>query len=399
VAVLREGRLTALGGTREVFGALYEAGHSLEVPPVCALVGRLRALERDLPTCTTLGEAGAALGSRLGEVPSAVAATAFADAEWQSPATHQVARQVSDHSPAEPLPPGPDRTTPPIVEVRDVWFEYAAGVEALRGVSLEVRPGEKLAIVGQNGSGKTTLAKHLNGLLRPNRGAVLVDGEDARRRVIGELARTVGYVFQNPDYQIFAATVAEELAFGPAQLGATEPEVRERVDEALEFFGLGPYRGDPPAALGFGLRRVIGLASVLTMRPRVLVLDEPFTGLDWPSTAASLGWLNDLAGRGHAILLVTHSMRAVAEFADRVVVLAGGKVLADCSPRVLFQSPSVLAAAGLARPQIGELGNRLERFGLQPGCLTVAELAGEYERVRLSLAASPVGRGGDESAR
>jgi energy-coupling factor transport system ATP-binding protein len=266
--------------------------------------------------------------------------------------------------------------------VRDLWHRYEGEVEALRGVSLAIARGERLAIVGQNGSGKTTLAKHFVGLLRPTRGAVLVDGKDARGRSIGELASRVGYVFQNPDHQIFAATVWEELAFGPRQLGVPKAEVLTRVDEALTFFHLEPYRDEPPAALGFGLRRAIGLAAVLTMRPATLVLDEPFTGLDWAATAVALDWLRTLNQRGHTVVLVTHNMRAVAEFADRALVLADGQVAALGTPRVVFRRADVLERAGLTRPQAAELATRLGPLGLSEDSLTVAEVAADYLEVR-----------------
>jgi len=360
VAVLAEGRVAALGSPAEVFatpGLPERLG--LAPPPVCELAARLRADEPDLPPVVTLADAERALAARLEDrAPSPTLPARGADG--------QVA-----------LSPGP-----PVLEVRDLWYRYESGVEALRGVSLAVQAGERLAIVGQNGSGKTTLAKHFNGLLRPTRGAVLVEGEDASRRSIGELARRVGYVFQNPDHQIFAATVWDELAFGPRQLGTPEAEVRKRVEEALAFFRLEPYRDEPPAALGFGLRRAVGLAAVLTMHPLVLVLDEPFTGLDWRATAAALDWLRELSRRGHTVVLVTHDMRSVAEFAERVLVLAEGQVVALDSPRSLFQRPDVLAATSLARPQIAELAARLRPHGLIGDSLTVCELAADYRRAR-----------------
>jgi len=371
VAVLAEGKIAALGSPAEVFAApgLPERP-GVAPPPVCELAARLRTDEPDLPPIVTLADAERALAARLEDRGSSPTLPARADGAGRPPACGGTTGGAA-------LSPDP-----PALEVRDLWYRYESGVEALRGVSLAVQAGERLAIVGQNGSGKTTLAKHFNGLLRPTRGAVLVEGEDAGRRSIGELASRVGYVFQNPDHQIFAATVWDELAFGPRQLGTPEAEVRKRVEEALAFFRLGPYRGEPPAALGFGLRRAVGLAAVLTMRPHVLVLDEPFTGLDWRATAAALDWLHELSRRGHTVVLVTHDMRAVAEFAERVLVLAEGRVAALDSTRSLFQRPDVLASTSLARPQIAELAARLRPHGLVGDGLTVCELAADYRRAR-----------------
>jgi energy-coupling factor transporter ATP-binding protein EcfA2 len=231
------------------------------------------------------------------------------------------------------------------------------------------------------------------GLLRPTRGSVYVAGADARPRSIGELARTVGYVFQNPDHQIFAASVAEELAFGPRQLGFGEAAVRERVEEALAFFGLAEHRAEPPAALGYGLRRAVGLAAVLTMRPKVLVLDEPFTGLDWLATERILGWLRALNDAGHTIVLITHNMRAVAELAERALLLSEGRCLAIEPPRCLFADDALLAATGLARPQAAELAHRLRADGVRRLSLDVAELTEDYLGAlrRATVSAPPPG--------
>src|SRR5581483_11930107 len=172
---------------------------------------------------------------------------------------------------------------PPLIQVQDVWFTYPGGVQALRGVNLQVSAGERLALLGRNGSGKTTLAKHLNGLLVPTRGRVLVAGVETVGQDVGRLAALVGYVFQNPDHQLFSRSVREELAFGPRNLGLPPGEVARRVEAALRQFGLEEAADTPPAILGFAERRLVAVASVVAMRPAALVLDEPFAGLSWPS--------------------------------------------------------------------------------------------------------------------
>ncbi|MDH4137245.1 MAG: energy-coupling factor ABC transporter ATP-binding protein, partial [Anaerolineae bacterium] len=181
-----------------------------------------------------------------------------------------------------------------VIVVQDLWYSYSDGVTALRGIDLEIEDGDYVAVIGQNGSGKTTLVKHFNGLSKPTRGRVLVKLEtrnskletlrDTAGLTVGQLAQTVGYVFQNPDHQIFCDTTREELAFGPRNLDLPEAEVRSRVEEALSRFDLEEYADRPPAMLGYGLRRKIGVAAVYSMRPRIFILDEPTTGLDWRST-------------------------------------------------------------------------------------------------------------------
>ena len=192
-----------------------------------------------------------------------------------------------------------------VIVVQDLWYGYSGEVAALRGIDLEIEDGDYVAVIGQNGSGKTTLVKHFNGLLKPTRGRVLVKLEtrnpkpetlvDTASLTVGQLAQTVGYVFQNPDHQIFCDTIREEFAFGPRNLGLPEAEVRRRVEEALARFDLEQYADRPPAVLGYGLRRKIGVAAVYSMRPRIFILDEPTSGLDWRSTVE----LMELAVRGN----------------------------------------------------------------------------------------------------
>jgi energy-coupling factor transporter ATP-binding protein EcfA2 len=197
----------------------------------------------------------------------------------------------------------------PCIVVQDLWYSYGGEVTALQGIDLEIEDGDYVAVIGQNGSGKTTLVKHFNGLLKPTRGRVLVRGlsdregspllRDTADLTAGQLAQTVGYVFQNPDHQIFCATTRQELAFGPRNLGLLEVEVKRRVDEALACFDLEEVADKPPAVLGYGLRRKIGVAAVYAMQPRVFILDEPTTGLDWRSTME----LMELIGEMHRHVL------------------------------------------------------------------------------------------------
>ena len=246
----------------------------------------------------------------------------------------------------------------PSLRAENLHFAYN-GVLALTGISLTIGPGEFVAVVGQNGSGKTTLVKHFNGLLKPTRGKVWVGERDTASQVVSDLAREVGYVFQNPDHQINQPTVREEIAFGLRQMGFAEPEVTRRADSALTDFGLHALADQPPAILGFGLRRKIALASVCVLRPPVLILDEPTGGLDARSAEELLNFAKRLQAEGHTIILVSHDMRRVAASAERVVVMYGGRLLADAPTRKVFAEAALLKQAFLAPPPVTQLAHAL----------------------------------------
>jgi energy-coupling factor transport system ATP-binding protein len=279
----------------------------------------------------------------------------------------------------------------PAVDFCDVWFWYGGGPPVLRGVELSIARGEFLSLVGPNGSGKTTMVKHLNGLLRPRQGQVRLFGEDTHQRTIGALARQVGYLFQHPEHQIFSATVREEVAFGPRNQGLAPPELEARVQAALERFDLMSVASQPPAILSYGLRRRVTLASLAAMDPAVLVLDEPTVGLDAGGRDETFRWLADLHARGRTILLVSHDMSVVAQYADRVLVLQEGKVAVDDSPASLFQKPELLARASLAPPPIALLAQRLKPLGVSGDSVTVEALCGDCARLLASRAQSAPG--------
>jgi energy-coupling factor transporter ATP-binding protein EcfA2 len=266
----------------------------------------------------------------------------------------------------------------PLVRAEEVWYAYGTGPPALRGVSVQVRAGERVALIGRNGSGKTTLAKHLNGLLRPQRGRVVAGGLDTSAHDLGQIARVVGYVFQNPDHQLFSRTVREELAFGPRNVGLPDDEVERRVEGALAEFGLAEQAETPPALLGFAQRRLVAVAAVVTMGPAVLVLDEPFAGMGWSSVERLAAVLRERVRAGQPLVLITHQMRAVAELAERCVVLDAGTVLVDRPVREVLTDRDLLARAALGPPAVVRLGERLRPQGFSGRSLTVDELVTEY---------------------
>lgn len=254
-------------------------------------------------------------------------------------------------------PASPD--APADVEVRGLSHSYSANSESLSDVDLRIGRGEFLALVGQNGSGKTTLVKHIVGLLKPLPGRVFVDGADIAGRAVSQLSETVGLVFQNPDHQIFSDTVADEVAFGPRNRGMSEEQIAAASAHVLEVVGLAGREGADPFALTKGERQRLAVASTLAMDPQILILDEPTTGLDYDDQRHMMGLLRELNAQGRTIVIVTHSMWVVAEYAHRAVVMAGGKVVADGPVREVFAQTRRLVGASLVPPEITQLGLRL----------------------------------------
>jgi energy-coupling factor transport system ATP-binding protein len=265
----------------------------------------------------------------------------------------------------------------PAISIEDVRYVYPdGGIVALDGVSLVVDRGSVVGLVGQNGSGKTTLAKHLNGLLRPTAGRVVVDGLDTSRHRVQVLAGHVGFAFQNPNHQLFARTVADELAYGPRNLGLPSTEVDARVMRIAATLGLTTLAAHP-YRLPFPMRKLVTVAAVLTMRPAILVLDEPTTGLDHRTSRRVLDLIRGLRDEGTTIVCVSHDLALFAEIADRIVVLDGGRVAADGRPREVLSDRAALAATGLRPPQITRLSLAMPDRAGRPGVLTVAELVTE----------------------
>ena len=247
-----------------------------------------------------------------------------------------------------------------ILRAEELVYAYPGyGYEALRGITLEIREGEFVALIGQNGSGKTTLAKQFNGLLKPSAGRLFLKGRAITEYPQQHISRLVGYVFQNPDHQIFCNTVQDEVAFGLKTLGEPPSSVEKRVAEALETVGLTGYEKEVPFALSKGERQRVAVASVLAVRPEILILDEPTTGLDEKQQRGLMEMLRSLNGRGHTVLIITHSMEIAAEYATRAVVMKDGEVLLDGPTRWAFAQEERLEEASLHPSPLVRLSNRL----------------------------------------
>ncbi|MGE5573603.1 MAG: energy-coupling factor ABC transporter ATP-binding protein [Bacteroidota bacterium] len=264
-----------------------------------------------------------------------------------------------------------------LLEVIELRHVYPGGVVALEGVNVAIEEGEKVAVVGQNGSGKTTLCRHFNGLLRPTSGKVLLKGVDTAGKTIGELSRTAGYVFQNPSHQLFCSTVWEEVQFGAKNIGLRGEELNTRVKDTLEFFGLARIGKKHPLSFSSGVRKLVALASVYAMRPRLLVLDEPTTGQDHWGREQVGHAVTKMAGDGCACVVVTHDMNFVATYTDRVVVMTEGKVIKEGSPREVFSDWESMKRAFIAPPQVSKLAHMLAGKGVSQRVLTPEELAEE----------------------
>jgi energy-coupling factor transport system ATP-binding protein len=247
----------------------------------------------------------------------------------------------------------------PAIQISRLSFTYAKGPVSLRDVSLRIERGAFVAIVGPNGAGKSTLAHHLIGSIRPPAGAIRILGHDVRLTRAPELARLVGYVFQNPEHQFVARTVFDELAFGRRVRGEPEDLVRREVDEMLDSFGLAALAPANPYTLSFGEKRRLSVATVLVHGPDVLILDEPTFGQDRKNTDALMARLSALNRAGRTIVMITHDLRLVAEYADSVVVLVEGTVAYHGSVDGLFANAALLGRAHLGLPPMRELGRQL----------------------------------------
>lgn len=238
-------------------------------------------------------------------------------------------------------------------------FTYPSGVSALRDINLSIAPGESVALVGQNGAGKTTLTKHLNGLLKPTAGAVRVGDWDTRQRPVAELAARVGYVFQNPDDQLFQTAVLAEVMFGPRNLGQSVPAAEAQARVALERVGLAATTVRHPYDLAPSERKRVALAAVLAMDTPIIVLDEPTTGQDYAGVALIGQIVDDLVGQGKTVVAVTHDLDFCAEHFARVIVMVEGRVLADGPSALVLAQADTLARADVVPPQLARLAARL----------------------------------------
>jgi energy-coupling factor transporter ATP-binding protein EcfA2 len=375
-----------LGGADRVL--VLDGGRSVgcDLPGVALGSGVLGPLDLVPPTIVRLAERGGVHAS-LAFDAAAVAAALVAGESPPAASTERAAGgprtdralsggPVATHS-GDPVAAWPDdpvaawqgahgstllgRREPAAIAVRQLRHRYPGGIEALRDVDLDIPPGQAVAIVGQNGSGKTTLVKHLNGLLRPDAGSVAIAGADIAERPVHDIARVVGFVFQNPDDQLFERSVEREVGFGPRNVGLPAAGVADAVAAALAIVGLEDLRAVNPYDLGLSTRKLVALASVLAMQPAVLILDEPTTGQDGPGVARVGAVVDACRAAGRTVVAITHDMEFAAEHFERIVVMREGRIAADGTPEDVFapRAADVLASTGLEPPVSADIGARL----------------------------------------
>lgn len=255
-----------------------------------------------------------------------------------------------------------------VLEARDLHYHYDQEICALLGIDLMVRRGRRLAVLGANGAGKSTLFLHLNGTLKPERGEILINGRKAEynRRGLLDWRQKVGLVFQNPDDQLFAPTVEQDVSFGPMNLGLDETEVAERVDEALFALGIESLRQRPTHSLSFGQKKRAAIAGAVAMRPEVLILDEPSAGLDPRGVEELIVTLDELLLSGTTLVMATHDIELACGWADEVAVLQAGKVIEQGVTEIVLRDENTMNAAQLRLPLILEFGARLQTMGWLP---------------------------------
>ena len=260
-----------------------------------------------------------------------------------------------------------------MIEAVDVHFSYPNRVEALKGVSITIKDGEFVAIMGQNGAGKSTLVKHFNGLLKPTMGTVRADGVQTTKTSVAALSRNVGFVFQNPDHQLFSETVEDEIAFALKNFGFAAEVIESRVTWALNLLSLTQYRKTSPFLLSGGERKRVALASVLAWDPKTLILDEPTIGQDHEQKEILRQFILQMQTQGKTVVIVTHDVEFVAESNPRVILMKEGKIVADGVGKDILTDPALLELSSIVLPQIAQIFTKLSHLGFPKNIIDIYE--------------------------
>ena len=358
IVVMDEGRIALDGTPREVFahaGDLRRIG--VDSPRVTRVYNSLaaRGLVRGEEPCLNVAEAADMIERLVSNRASAAGAPAGGSAPEPEPAPARPA--VAPAAKPEPAAARPSATAPVVLSVEGASFAYPGGGGAVRDLDLTVRAGELVGVVGQNGAGKTTLTKLVNGLLKPQQGRVVSAGLDTRATPVSAIAAHVATLFQNPDRQICKETVLDEVAFSLELHGTPAAEAREHAAAVIERFGLDP--ADAPFSLSRGQRQMVALASVVVLDPQLVILDEPTSGLDYRECMTVMETVRDMANRGSAVLMVCHDMEVVSDFAERLAVMADGRILERGKTGAVFADEPLMEAASITPPQVIALSSVL----------------------------------------
>lgn len=278
------------------------------------------------------------------------------------------------------------------IKIENLTHTYMKGSpfekKALDNINIEINEGEFVALIGHTGSGKSTLIQHINGLLKPDSGKIIIDGIDITDKDanLNSIRKKVGLVFQYPEYQLFEETIEKDIAFGPKNLGLSDDDIEKRVKRAMNMVGLeyDKYKDKSPFEVSGGQKRRVAIAGVVAMEPKVLILDEPTAGLDPKGRDEILGKIKDLQKEySMTILLVSHSMEDVAKLADRILVMNGGKCILDGTPKEVFSEADTLESVGLAVPQVTYLAKELKKrnFNISDNIFTVEQAKNEILKI------------------
>ena len=340
IMLIHEGRLIGDGPPRKVLADTTAVNIGVGVPPLINLANRLRDS-----------------GYPVDSIPLTV--------KEGRKSFEKVFREADLH----PFPPAVPRQNgeEAAVSTHNLWYAYDTGNTALKNIDLEVRRGEMVAVMGRNASGKSTLLRHLNGLLRPTKGDVYINGEKSRKSSVAQLARTVGLVFQNPDDHLFADTVEQEIGLTMRNMGWEKEAIETRTAELLSQFGLERYRTQYPRYLSGGEKQRVALAATIAPKPCILALDEPTRGMDHGLKQELMTFLRKYCAEGNTVILVSHDVETVAEFTDRVILMSEGRIIVDGNRY------EVLSEALLFSPQVNRLMQSFASYGVPPDILTVEE--------------------------
>ena len=273
-----------------------------------------------------------------------------------------------------------------VLSTENLGFTYPDGTEAIKDINISIEKGDKVAIIGPNGAGKSTLLSHFNGLSEPTKGLIKIKGKTIvyKKKPLIEVRQKVGVVFQNPDNQLFAPSVVEDVAFGPMNLGLSLEEVDNRVKESLKLVGMTGFENKPPHHLSGGQKKRVSIAGVVAMRPEIMILDEPTAGLDPQGVEQVLNILNNLNETGMSIIISSHDIEMITEFADKIFVLHEGEIINQGTTEEVFRNHELLIKSHLRPPKSSEILDKLQKNGLDVSMkLTVEEACDEIMKAKI----------------